>query len=456
MIDDLNAFVDELRNIGLPIALSDRMAALTAVGLLGTTRRETVEATLSATLVKSGTHLGAFRTVFDIYFARAGVTAGALADGVTALSSLTDDDLAAVVARAVAADDSLLLRLVAAEAVARHGGFEPGRPVGGTYYVIRTLRALDLGKVATALATSTAEARAEGRMDVLAAYLTDRNHERRIGEFRAEVEAEVRRLVAADRGSEALARTLRKPLPEDLDFANASGADLEELRAAVGPLARRLAVRLGRSRRDHRRTAVDLRATIRRSLAFGGVPLDLQHRRPRVVKTELVVVADISGSVASFAGFTLGFLRALASQFAAVRSFVFVDGLTEITDLVRAANDLEELIDRVNAESEALWVDGHSDYGHAFRTLADRCAGQFTRRTTVIILGDARNNYHAAQDDALARIRSGVGQVFWLNPEPRASWDTGDSIVSVYAPHCDEVLECRSLAQLSGIVEALG
>jgi uncharacterized protein len=453
MIDRVNAFIDELRKVGLPISLSDRMAALTALGLVEPGRRESVEAALSATLVKSGSHLGAFRTVFDIYYGRA--AGNSATDGVSAVGSLTDDELAGLTARAAAAGDLVLIRLIAAEAVARHSGFEAGRPVGGTYYVIRTLRELDLKQIEDTLATTTREQHARGRIDALGAYLTDRRHERNITAFRAEVEAEVRRLVAADRGPEALARTLRKPLPEDLDFTNASGAELEQIRAAVAPLARRLAARLARSRRDHRRGAVDLRATIRRSLAFGGVPVDLRYRRPRTVKPDLVVVADISGSVASFAGFTLGFVQALASQFSAVRSFVFVDGITEITELLRTSNGLDDLVVRVNAETETLWVDGHSDYGHAFRTLADRCAGQFTRRTTVIILGDARNNYHASQDDALARVGSEVGQVFWLNPEPRAGWDTGDSIVSAYAPHCDQVLECRSLAQLSEFVEAM-
>ena len=321
--------------------------------------------------------------------------------------------------------------------------------------MIRTLRSLDLSAIAEMLAQACAEASAVGEIDSLGAYLTERSNQRNLENLRAEVEAEVRRLVAADRGPDALSRTMRKPLPEDLDLTNASGSDLDEIRKVVAPLARRLAARLRRSRSGHRRGALDFRATIARSMASGGVPVQLRYRRPSTAKPELVVVADISGSVASFAGFTLMFVQAVASQFSSVRTFVFVDGLTEITDLLRQANDLEDLVDRVNAETQMLWVDGHSDYGHAFGTFADRFSGQFTRRTSVIILGDARNNYHAARDDALARIASEVGQVYWLNPEPRAGWDTGDSLVSVYSRHCDDVVECRSLAQVVDFVEGL-
>ena len=117
--------------------------------------------------------------------------------------------------------------------------------------------------------------------------------------------------------------------------------------------------------------------------------------------------------------------------------------------------DLDELVVRVNERTAMLWVDGHSDYGHAFRTLADGAAGGFGGRSSVLVLGDARNNYHAAAADALAALASRVRHVFWLNPEPRAGWDTGDSIVSDYGVHCDGVYECRNLRQLERFVETL-
>jgi uncharacterized protein with von Willebrand factor type A (vWA) domain len=476
VLDHLNRFVDELRAVGLPISLSDKMSALQALRLVPLDQRESVENALIATLVKRSDHLGAFRAVFDIFFARAGdavplpsAEPGAPVDvvpsagtggsaggrGASALGAVPPEDLAALLLRAVAEHDLLLLRLLAGEGVARYGGFQPGRPVGGTYYVLRTLRAFDLPAVSRTLADGTAAALARGEVDALGSVLRGNQHERDIEYFRKEVEAEVRRLVAADRGAEALARTLRKPLPEDLDFSHASGDDIDDMRAVMAPLSRRLAARLQRRRRRGRHGRLDFRATIGRSMAYGGVPAELRFHPPRPVKPELVVVADVSGSVASFARFTLQLLSALSSQFSKVRSFAFVDGLTEVTDLLEQADDHDDLVARVNKETALLWVDGHSDYGHAFRTLVDGWAEQFTHRTSVIILGDARNNYHAAEAEALAELAARVRHVFWLNPEPRTGWDLGDSIVSAYAPYCDEVRECRTLGQLREFVDAL-
>jgi uncharacterized protein len=216
-----------------------------------------------------------------------------------------------------------------------------------------------------------------------------------------------------------------------------------------------LAARLQHRRRHGRRGSLDFRRTISHSLSYGGVPADLRFRPPHPAKPELVVVADISGSVASFARFTLQLLSALNEQFSKVRSFVFVDGLTEVTDLLAEVDDLDELVVRINQQTSMLWVDGHSDYGHAFRTLVDRWADGFSSRTSVIVLGDARNNYHAAEASALAALASKVRHVYWLNPEPRSGWDMGDSIVSTYAPYCDEVRECRTLGQLRDFVDDL-
>lgn len=463
VLDHLNAFVAELRAVGMPISLSDKMAALRALRLVPLEDREIVETALTATLVKSGDHLGAFRTVFEIFFAAGAPRPGGEGDdtaatapsGGGALGSLGPEQLAALLLRALAGPDLVLLRLLAREAVARYGGFQPGRPVGGTYYVMRTLRALDLSAVRDALAERTAAALRRGEIDALGARLRAHRDETSLDHLRKEVEAEVRRLVAADRGAEALARTLRKPLPEDLDFTSASGQDIDDMRRVVAPLSRRLAARLQHRRRHGRRGTLDFRSTIRRSLAYGGAPVELRFHPPHPVKPELVVIADISGSVASFARFTLQLLYALSTQFSRVRSFVFVDGITEVTDLLTKVEDLDELVVRVNERTAMLWVDGHSDYGHAFRTLADGAAGGFGGRSSVLVLGDARNNYHAAAADALAALASRVRHVFWLNPEPRAGWDTGDSIVSVYAPYCDEVRECRTLAQLRDFVERL-
>jgi hypothetical protein len=166
----------------------------------------------------------------------------------------------------------------------------------------------------------------------------------------------------------------------------------------------------------------------------------------------VVVLADVSGSVATFARFTLQLVHALAGEFSAVRTFVFIDGIDEVTRLFTGSDDLAEALTRVNAEADVIAADGHSDYGRALASFWSRWGREVGPRTSVVVLGDARNNYHAANAWVLDELRRRARRVWWLNPEPRSYWDTGDSIVSEYGVFCDGVFECRNLRQLEGFV----
>jgi uncharacterized protein with von Willebrand factor type A (vWA) domain len=259
----------------------------------------------------------------------------------------------------------------------------------------------------------------------------------------------------ADRGVEAMARTLRKPLPEDVDFMHASREEMANLRRSLYPLTRKLAARLARRRKYGRRGPLDFRKTIRHSLSYGGVPAEPKFKYPRPSKPEIMVVADISGSVAAFARFTLHLLYAISSQFSKVRSFVFIDGLDEVTRFLEGVEDIGEAVHRVNTEADVVWVDGHSDYGHAFGVFWEKYGKDIGPKTTVLILVDARNNYHASQSWILKEAQQKARKLYWLNPEPRAYWDTGDSILGEYATHCDGAYEVRNLRQLEAFIEKL-
>src|ERR671911_3058977 len=158
-----------------------------------------------------------------------------------------------------------------------------------------------------------------------------------------------------------MAKTRRKPLPEDVDFMHATREELLSLRKALQPLTRKLAARLARKRKHERRGPLDFRSTVRHSLSYGGVPAEPKFKYPRPAKPELMVVADISGSVAAFARFTLMLVYAIQNQFSKVRSFVFIDGIDEVTDYFKQTEDVAEAIHRINTEADVVWVDGHSD-----------------------------------------------------------------------------------------------
>ena len=297
------------------------------------------------------------------------------------------------------------MRAVARQAVRRFAGMEPGRPVGGTYYLYRTLRNLDLDGVLEKLMEQTRAEAGEPTDRARGAPRAATSTRPRIEQLKQEIEAEIRRRLVADRGVEAMAKTLRKPLPEDIDFMHASRDEMKLLRQAIYPLTRKLAVRLARKRRHGRKGPLDFRNTVRHSLSYGGVPAEPKFRYPRPAKPEIFVIADISGSVAAFARFTLHLVYAISNQFSKVRVFVFIDGIDEVTDYFEGIEDIVEAIHRVNTEADVVWVDGHSDYGHAFEVFWSKWGKDIGPKTTVMILGDARNNYHASQSWVIKEIR---------------------------------------------------
>jgi uncharacterized protein with von Willebrand factor type A (vWA) domain len=475
VIDLLAGFIQELRAAGLPVSLTENLDAMEAVKHIPIEDREAFKFALGATLVKNNAHWRAFETVFEVYFSLRGPQYQ-LADEADAdelwrevqdqlqqgegrgaaggMESLTPEELAQLLYQALMHGDEAMLRALARQAVSRYAGMEPGRPVGGTYYLYRTLRNLDLDAMLEQLMEAARE-QVGGELTALEERLEQDEYQSRLDAFRQEIEAEIRRRLVADRGVEAMAKTLRKPLPEDVDFMHASREEMASLRKALYPLTRKLAARLARKRRHGRKGPLDFRNTVRHSLSYGGVPAEPKFKYPRPAKPELMVVADISGSVAAFARFTLMLVYAIQGQFSKVRSFVFIDGIDEVTDFFKGVEDITEAVHRVNTEADVVWVDGHSDYGHAFEVFWERYGRDVGPKTTILLLGDARNNYHAAQSWVVREMRHKARHVYWLNPEPRSYWNTGDSIVGEYGTHTDGVYECRNLRQLESFVEKL-
>jgi uncharacterized protein with von Willebrand factor type A (vWA) domain len=480
VIDLLAGFIQELRRAGLPVSLTEDLDAMEAIKHIPLEDREAFKYALAATLVKSAAHWKAFETVFEVYFSMRGREYAISGDGGDELEKLLEDmqeqgdgdqqgvgdgggggmealtpeELAEMLYKAMLNADEAMMRAVARQAVRRFAGMEPGRPVGGTYYLYRTLRNLDLDGVVERMMEAARE-QAGGELTPLEERLERDEAEIRSTRIKQEVEAEIRRRLVADRGIDAMARTLRKPLPEDVDFMHASREEMTNLKKALQPLTRKLAVRLARKRRHGRKGSLDFRNTVRHSLSYGGVPAEPKFKYPRPAKPEIFVVADISGSVAAFARFTLQLVYAISGQFSKVRAFVFIDGLDEVTSFFEGEEDINQAVHRVNTEADVVWVDGHSDYGHALEVFHEKYGHEVGPRTTVLLLGDARNNYHASQSWVVKELRHKARHVYWLNPEPKSYWDTGDSIVGEYATHCDGVYECRNLRQLERFVEVL-
>jgi uncharacterized protein len=462
MLGLLSAFVEELRQVGIPVSMVESIDAMEAVRHIDLAERVALKETLRATLVKNARHEAAFDTAFEVFFASRRpeidtpddteqTPADSAATGASGGGGINIDELIEALYEAMRNQDFAALRSAARQAVDDLAGIEPGRPVGGTYYLYRTLRQLDVDTLTERLIEAMlAEA---DEPDALTRRLIEEEAQLRIERLREEIKQEIRRRLVEDRGHEAVARTLRQPLVEEIDLMHATRTDLRNLEQVIEPLTRKLAARLAQRRRLASRGRLDFRKTMRTSLATGGVPIEPRFRHVRPHRPELFLLCDISGSMATFARFTLQFTFAMGTQFSKLRAFVFVDAVDEITDYLTPGLDFRDALLRITTEADVVWMDGHSDYGHAFEQFSHKYGKEITPRSTVIIAGDARNNYREARERYLAEIADNCQALYWLNPEPRAYWDSGDSVMSRYARFCDEVFEVRNLRQLETFVE---
>jgi uncharacterized protein with von Willebrand factor type A (vWA) domain len=239
----------------------------------------------------------------------------------------------------------------------------------------------------------------------------------------------------AERSVEQLARAVLRGL---------SPAQVQELRRQVRIMARRLAARLSRRRRASHRGPVDLKRTLRASLQYGGVPMSLRHRSRRRDRPQIVVLCDVSGSVLQAAELMLEFLRALYEAPGDLRVFGFTNRAALMDEaLARPGTDL-----RAAVHGAGLDPDAFSDFGGACYDLLGKYPGAITRRTTLVVMGDARNNYGDAMAWAFAELAGPAKKVVWLVPEPRERWGTGDSQIAQYVGDCDVVAECHTLQRL--------
>jgi uncharacterized protein len=460
----LATLVDELRSVGIGVSVGEHLDAAEALSRISLFDKDVVRAALLSTLVKRAEHVETFNLVFELVMASPG-------DGDASLvEAMSDEQLSDALRHAVGAGDRQLMRLLADEFVRRFGALEPGRPVAGVFATIAVNQAADLeGIRASLLESGESPVQAEGfggsgggsgsgagSGSVSAGFrarLADARADQGVTDVRAELRAAVRRALVADRGAQAVRETMRVELPEDMDIVTASAAEQRAMAAAIGPLAQRLTYVLARL--AVRRRTLSIRRTMQRAMGTGGVPFRLVTEPARPPRPEIVVLADMSGSVAAFSRFTLDLLVALDSRLNRLRVFSFVDGVADITELVRQARGAGRRLSAREAARDAVRWSGSSDYGYVMREFAREFAPRLTRRSVVLVVGDARSNYGDPRVEAFRDICERAGRVYWLNPEPRRFWNEGDSVIGRYAPLCAQVRECRTLRQIADFVESL-
>jgi len=455
LLDRHIAFLEALRAAGLPVSLSEDLDAVTALGAVGWSSRTTVRDVYAATVVKRQGQRPTFDALFELYFPRlvgdgapeltteaAESDGSTVVDGPAALATLQEQIL-----EALEADDTDRLRELAAEAVGRLGSM-PGRGPGlSSWSSYTALRRLSVDELTSRLIDAL---RTHGWTDEEA----ERVAGRRTGSYVAMVEADARRRIAEEKGPDHIAQVTVRPTIDRLDFLHMRRADLDELRRELYPLARRLATRLAREQRSRHRGPLDFRRTVRASMASGGVPITTHHKPKRPHRSELVVLCDVSGSVANFATFTLMLVFALREVFTKVRAFTFVDDITEVTDQFRPGADLVDVMTGLVESSAHAARMGRTNYGRAFSRFVELHGDALTPKSSLLILGDARSNYADLSLPALREMVERSRHQWWLNPEARRQWDTGDSAASRYG-ELVPMVECRNLTQLQSFIKDL-
>ncbi|MCA0323712.1 MAG: VWA domain-containing protein, partial [Actinobacteria bacterium] len=275
-----------------------------------------------------------------------------------------------------------------------------------------------------------------------------------VAEFRRRVEIESRRRNAEARGPERISRYAVRPPAEQTPFLLAGATEVQELRSTITPLAKKLASRMAAKRRRAARGEIDIRKTLRRSMSTGGVPIRPALRRRSPHRPDLVLLCDLSSSVAGFSRFTILLMQAMAGQFRRIRIFGFVNVCDELTETVLSAPPGSDLTAAFTDTARMTRWHRNSDYGTALVDFTDRYLDAVGHRTTVLILGDARTNNTEPRLDALAEIVARAKRVDWLNPESPSQWGAGDSVAHLYGQTVD-MHECANAVQLRQFVMRL-
>lgn len=442
----------------MDVSASEAADALRAISDADLLDRGQLRGRLQVTLVKRASDIPAFHAAFDLLFPAldSGGTGGRPAPPTYGDAATGADgepaapDLLTRLVSLLRGDSGAGVSEFAAEVISAYGGPGEGQVTGSQrYYEYRIMRQLDLSALLQRAMRLDNETLPPG----LTRRMAGLEQQERMQELRAEIAAQLRDHLAELRGLEASLRQLKESVL-DTEFLRAGPAELDAMRAVVAPLARRLAATARRRKRLNRDGQLDVRRTMRRAIGAGGVPIDPAWRKRRRPRPKLLVLCDVSGSVAEFAKFTMSLLHALHAELPRLRSFVFADGVAEVTDVVESSPgviDTRLLL----ARPGVVRGDGHSDYGAVLRHFLDEQAGGLSRDCVLIICGDARANYRPERAGLLRALHGRVRAVHWLNPEPAADWDTTDSRIGAYRPYCDTVTEVRTLRQLSAWIDKL-
>lgn len=444
MQQTLENFFRALRAAEIPVSPAEAIDAHRTVESVGYGDRTLLRDALCITLAKSGEETEKFDACFDMFFAREefrddGEAAGE-GDSELSADGVPPELLQTDLMRLLAARDAEGLAQRMEEAAAEVGAANIRYVTQRGLLVRRILDRMGLRDLEAAIRALNQDAdnpsAAEAARGLNAA---------RQGLFR-----EVRQYI--DRQFELYGRPYGEQLREEFLAETALSAveqrDFERMRKLVRKMAKKLATRYNRRRKKTRRGVLDVRRTLRRNMAHDGIPFDTVWKQTKIERPRIVVICDVSRSVAAAARFLLLFLYSLNEVIATLRAFAFSDHLTEVSDIIEDKEvevAIPEILDKIGFRP--------TDYGQSFADFEEDYADAIDRKTTVIILGDARSNNGDPRLDLMRWLHDRSKSVIWLNPEPETFWGTGDSEMLRYRPFCHVARLCRTVKDLEWIID---
>ncbi|MCY4041570.1 MAG: VWA domain-containing protein [Gammaproteobacteria bacterium] len=434
MEQTLISFISALRNADVRVSPAETLDAFAATNLIGYAERDTLKRALWLTLPKTPDEKERFDQCFDRFFDVEAIDSNTAAD--EAPSASASSDLGAM----LQSGDDAALSLAMAEA---------GRETGVSSIQLFTQRGLFTRRIMERMGLGDLNAeiaalRDGSLADLELAQSLGAARDRLRGQVRDYVEREF--LLHADHDG----RRLREEVLRRVKLSNVDRRNFRHLKAIVLRMAKKLETLASRKRKVFRRGHLHVPRTLRSNMSYDGALFELEWKSKKINRPKVFAVCDVSGSVASYARFMLLFLYSLEAVVPRVRAFAFSSHLGEVTGWFEE-HDLEEAITR----TLKAFSGGSTDYGQAFEDLHDLCLDEVDQRSTVIILGDARNNYGDPRKTLLHTLYERAGRVIWLNPEPRSSWFAGDAEMRAYLPYCHQARVCNSLEHLERLMTDL-
>ncbi|MCH2170990.1 VWA domain-containing protein [Myxococcota bacterium] len=463
-------FADILRKSGIRVSTAETIDAFEALDLLSLDEREQFRDTLRATMVKRGEDVPTFDELFDLFWSgfydslrdSFGDAANRLGDFGVDLDELLKQisqmlegmdgdmgDLSELAQAMLTADLNQIEQLIMAAANAAEINIENFLQIG--FFSRRTLEQMGLDDAGGELRDLAAALEAAGMDPQQLAALREF-----IDGLMDAARKSVRNFTERElqkQNHDYMEKFRRETLLEK-SFYHLSEEEVRKMREVVERLAQKIKNILSIRRRRLNKGKLDLHQTLRKNMALGGVPFNLIFKQRKKDRPKLVILCDVSSSVANVSRFMLQFCYSLQEAFSKIRSYVFVAELGEVTHTMEEG-DINEAIEEALEGGGVINVYTRSNFGHAFHHFWQNYLSAIDNKTTVLILGDARNNYNDARAWCLRDIHNKAKNVVWLNPESPSAWGFGDSVMDRYRPYIDVAEECRNLRQLNAVIDRL-